>query len=338
MKLLVEWIRKRPLAAFFIICYSISWGLWLPIILSRSDISELLALVGVFGGPSLACIIVAGTSLQRSGSNHPTPFWKPFLGAWVVCTLVFSTYNLVTTPSAHPVVHVIFAGLAVIPAFVIASAFSGAAGVRRTLSSLTQPRGWWGWYLLALLIPLAIRLISVWVSNQLGWEFMSNPQLPTNLMNLTISVLVIFLYTLVYAGGLNEETGWTGFAFPRLLAKYNPLISTILIWILWILWHVPMHFAGYFNLSMHVLIGSFLGRFLVTWLFIRSSGGLLTAILLHTSVNVTSQFVPLTNASLLIDGLVAFLVVAEGKMWQRLPHSSPAVFTDEPSARLIMSF
>jgi len=331
VKNLIEWIRKWPLAAFFIICYSISWGLWLPIIiLSRSDISELLAIIGVLGGPSLACVIVASKSPQRFGPDRPTPFWKPFLGAWVVCALVFSTYNILTTPGAHPVVHVIFAGFAIIPAFVIASAFSGAAGVRRTLSSLTRPQGWWGWYLLALLLPLAIRLISVWVSNQLGWEFMSNPQPPTDLLNLTISVLVIFVYTLIYAGGLNEETGWTGFAVPRLLARYNPLVSTILIWILWMLWHVPMHFAGYFDLSMHVLIGSFFGRFLITWLFIRSGGGLLTAILLHTSVNVISQFVTLTNASLLIDGLVAFIVVAEGKMWQRLPQSSPAVFNDEP--------
>jgi len=37
-------------------------------------------------------------------------------------------------------------------------------------------------------------------------------------------------------------------------------------------------------------------------------GGMLSAMLLHASVNVTSQFVPLTNASLLVGGIVAILV------------------------------
>jgi hypothetical protein len=82
-------------------------------------------------------------------------------------------------------------------------------------------------------------------------------------------------------------------------------VSTLVIWALWMLWHVPMHLSGYFELSGHVLMGSFFGRLLLTWLFIRSKGGVLTATLLHTSVNVTSQFVSLTNASLLLDLLVA---------------------------------
>ena len=91
-------------------------------------------------------------------------------------------------------------------------------------------------------------------------------------------------------------------------------MSTLIVWALWMLWHVPMHLSGYFNLSAHVLIGSFFGRFLLTWLFIRSSGQWLTALLLHTSVNVTSQFVPLTNASFLVDASIALLVVVSGRM------------------------
>lgn len=183
--------------------------------------------------------------------------------------------------------------------------------------------------MLAAALPLALRLASVWLSSRLGWELTSDPRPAAQPLALAGSVLVIFLYTLLCAGGLNEETGWTGFALPRLLAKHNPLVSTIVVWILWMLWHVPLHFAGYFSLSMHVLVGSFLGRFLLTWLFIRSSGGLLTAMLLHASVNVTSQFVPLTNASLLIDSLVALAVVIGGKMWRRVPQRSPAILAGE---------
>jgi membrane protease YdiL (CAAX protease family) len=332
MKFPIKWIRRSPVIAFYIICFAISWGLWLPFILSRGDIAELLAVVGLFGGPAVACVIVARSSPPSNTVDRLAPLWLSFFGSWIVCALILGLYQFVTSSVTSIAAYVIFAILALIPAFVIASAFSGAPGVRRTLSSLARPRGGFGWYLLAVLFPVTLYGVSVWVSEMLGWPFMSSPQPSSSLSQLAGSVLVISFYTLVYAGGLNEETGWTGFALPRLLARFNPIVSTVLVWILWMLWHVPLHMSGDFNLSPHVLIGSFFGRFLLTWLFIRTSGGILSAMLLHASVNVTSQFVPLTNASLLVFGIVAILVIVEGRMWRKLPQGSPAAFVEESIA------
>jgi membrane protease YdiL (CAAX protease family) len=64
---------------------------------------------------------------------------------------------------------------------------------------------------------------------------MTHPQPPAGLAQLAGSVLMIFLYTLVYAGGLNEEIGWTGFALPRMLSRFSPLVSTIFVRGLWML-------------------------------------------------------------------------------------------------------
>ena len=321
MRQLTEWINKQPLTAFFIICYAISWGSWLPFLISGNQILEILVIVGLFG-PPLACIIIETKSTQKTNQQHKTPFWKPFLGSWIISIIARSAFTQMTTPDAPTIVYIIFGVLAIIPAYIIASAYSGAPNLRKTLSSLTHLTGWRGWYVFALLMPLLFRLLSVWVSNLLGWELLSDPRISSNIVELAGTVLVTFLYTVFYAGGLNEETGWTGLALPRLMERFSPITSTIILWALWMLWHVPVHLAGYFNLNLHVLIGSFLGRFLLTWLFMKSKGGLLTAILLHTSVNVTSQFVPLTNASLLIDAIVALIVIIEGKMWKRLPKTA----------------
>ena len=325
------WIRRKPVAAFYIICFAISWGLWLPVLLSRTDLTELIGVVGVFG-PALACVIVSRVSSSPTGAPRPMPFWLPFIPGWILSTLAFFVYSGAAEGSSWPIVLVILAVLALVPTYILASAVSGPPGVRRTLSSIWRPRGWWGWYVLAVALPVVFRLVSVWLSKQIGWELLSDPQIPSDPAELGGSILVVFLYTLFYAGGLNEETGWTGLALPGLQAKFSPLVSTIILWALWMLWHVPMHFAGLFNLSAHVLIGSLFGRFLLTWLFIRSSGGVLTAILMHTSVNVTSQFVPLTNASILVDAVVALLVIFGGKMWRKLPEESSAVLAGEPLA------
>ncbi|MHC4560733.1 MAG: CPBP family intramembrane glutamic endopeptidase, partial [Planctomycetota bacterium] len=324
MQILGERIRKRPIRAFYIICYAISWSLWLPLILSGSQIAELFAAIGVYGGPGIACIIVARISPPSTRLGRSAHFRLAFLIAWIVCTIIFFAYQRVSSPEKAPLAAIIvFAIFALVPAYIIASAFSRSSGVRRTLSSLVRPRGGWYWYLVALLLPLAIALISVWVSKLLGWRLLSEPERPSSLLQLAASILIIFLYTFIYAGGLNEETGWTGFAIPRFLARYNPLVATIIVWGLWMLWHVPMHFSGYFNLSLHVLVGSFFGRFLMTWLFIRTKGGILSAMLLHVSVNVTSQFIPITNASLLVGAIIATLLIFAARMWHKLPQASP---------------
>jgi membrane protease YdiL (CAAX protease family) len=265
--------------------------------------------------------------------GRPAPFRLCFLGAWIACTFIFFAYQRMTSPEETPLAAmVVFAVFALIPAFIIASAFSRSSGVRRTLSSLVRPRGGWYWYLVALLLPVVLALVSLWVSKLLGWELLGDRERPSSLLQLAGSVLIIFLFTLVYAGGLNEETGWTGFALPRFLASHNPLVATMIVWGLWMLWHVPMHFSGHFDLSLHVLVGSFFGRFLMTWLFIRTSGGILSGMFLHVSVNVTSQFVPLTYASLPVGAIVAVIAIVGGRMWQKLPQCSPATFTTESMA------
>lgn len=95
-------------------------------------------------------------------------------------------------------------------------------------------------------------------------------------------------------------------------------------WFFWILWHVPLDLAGMYDLSPHVLVGTFFARFVFTWLYIRSCGGLLTAILFHASANVAGQFIPVTNASLWVEGALALVMVIGARMWQRLPADSPA--------------
>jgi uncharacterized protein len=318
MKLLMEWMRKKTVLSFYVLCYAISLGLWLPLIVLHNRIFELLIVVGLFG-PALACVWVARfTPAQTQVARAGQP-WIPFTLAWGASTLILALNSRAAASGASPVVFVIFAALALVPAFVISSAFNGPLGVRVTLSSMVRPSGWWGWYLLALLLPPATRLFSLALSQSMGWELLTRPALPAGPLNLAGSVPTIFLYTLLYAGGLNEEVGWTGMALPRLQVSQSPLIATLIVWFFWMVWHVPLHLAGMYNLSPHVLVGTFFARFIFTWLYIRSSGGLLTAILFHTSANVASQFIPVTNASLVVEGALALAIVIGARMWQKLP-------------------
>jgi hypothetical protein len=75
----------------------------------------------------------------------------------------------------------------------------------------------------------------------------------------------------------------------------------MLLWALWITWHLPIHFSGHWNadtLSFQVaLVSTFLARFLFTWLYLRTEGGLWSALLFHSSANVAYAVIPATWAA-----------------------------------------
>ena len=60
VKLIIEWIRKKPIVAFFVITFAITWGLGFSYIAVLKHKVELLAFLASIAtcGPALAGILV----------------------------------------------------------------------------------------------------------------------------------------------------------------------------------------------------------------------------------------------------------------------------------------
>ncbi len=83
-----------------------------------------------------------------------------------------------------------------------------------------------------------------------------------------------FLFVLVLGGAL-EEPGWRGFGLPVLLDKHPPWRATLLLGLVWGVWHVPVYGPAGF------VVPAILAFFYTTlWLATRSVG---LCILLHAS-------------------------------------------------------
>jgi membrane protease YdiL (CAAX protease family) len=76
--------------------------------------------------------------------------------------------------------------------------------------------------------------------------------------------------------GLLEEIGWTGFAFPRKSSRHNPLGASILLGLLWSLWHLPVvnylgtatpHGAYWFPFFLVFAFAMTAMRVLISWAF-----------------------------------------------------------------------
>jgi membrane protease YdiL (CAAX protease family) len=103
--------------------------------------------------------------------------------------------------------------------------------------------------------------------------------------------LVMWIWVGSISYGIFEEIGWRGYALPKLQEKYNPLMSTIILFAGWGFWHTPMFFYR-FNLDILFgwLYGLFLGAIILTFIYNSSGGSTFTAILFHTSNNICWLF------------------------------------------------
>ena len=88
-------------------------------------------------------------------------------------------------------------------------------------------------------------------------------------------------------GPLNEEPGWRGFALPRLQARWGAVAASVILGLVWTLWHVPL-FLLHGWLSVPIWAFAVLLVCLsvsMTWVTNWSRGSVLPAIGMHAVFN-----------------------------------------------------
>ena len=120
-------------------------------------------------------------------------------------------------------------------------------------------------------------------------------------------------------GPLGEELGWRGFALPRMLERWRPLTASLILGLIWGIWHLPAFFIAGLPQNHMALPVFFLGTISLsvadTWLFLRARGNLLPPILVHLITNHYSGLLRISfQVSVAGAALVAAAVVLLGGM------------------------
>ena len=196
-------------------------------------------------------------------------------------------------------------------AIIVAALTAGRAGLRRLLGSLGQWRVGIQWYLFILLFPAGIWLAGRLLDTFLGRSY----ELESVLSRLGPQYVMMLPFFAIFAlpSALGEEIGWRGFALPRLQARYSALVSTIILGVLWALWHIP-HNLGQGQTGIPLLMGllSLIPiAVLFTWVYNGTKGSLLVAWLFHAAQIITGYLLaPLpTYTDDVFLWLVAIVVV-----------------------------
>lgn len=204
-------------------------------------------------------------------------------------------------------------------ALILTAAWNGKQGIVDLLKKYTIWRVDFRWYVLIMLglpaVGLAAALLAGTFSTSLvgNWNSGSFPR------------LLALLFSLIITGALGEEIGWRGFALPRLLQKWSPLVSSLILGALWGLWHLPGFLASgtpQSGLSLPAFIlGAIALSVIVTWIYLHSRGSLLLAALVHFMANfaLNGLGAPLTMYSLLLSLLILILITSQARVWFARP-------------------
>jgi membrane protease YdiL (CAAX protease family) len=298
--------------------------------------------------------------------DHPLVafFVLAFLGGWLVLlpTVLFeSGFGLIPIDIPAPAVMLSFIPAAMagpaLGAFVVTRMVEGKQGTRQLLRRrILRWRVGVQWYLIAVFgVPPVYFLAASLVLGTAplealieDWPFLFTSYLP--------KVVMVFLIVSLW-----EEIGWMGFALPRLQEKYGPLMASVVLGVLWALWHLPAYFNStqvvadkvglgeldrlLYLLPPLILLATFT-RIVMTWLFNVAMGSVIVVTLFHAAFNVSNNelvtaFMPQMKSMFAnnewiypVLGVLALLLIVftKGRLSYKAEHTAPP--QDAPSSKV----
>ena len=187
----------------------------------------------------------------------------------------------------------------------VAAATGGWPAVRDLARRVTRWRVELRWYAVALGLPWLLALTGTGLLLAIGGSAQFGAVMSSG-EALSYFLIGIPLFT------LTEELAWRGFALPRLQAVLPALPASLLLGVIWALWHIPTFLlpsqavsaVPYVGFALFVLAQSVL----TTWLFNRTGGSVLLAGLFHAA----SDAVYAGSGAIGGDGRLFWLVTALG--------------------------
>jgi uncharacterized protein len=198
----------------------------------------------------------------------------------------------------------------------------GKEGVAALLKRFLIWRVGWKWYLVAILLMPSMQVASVLLTSlvrqtPIDFSTVYAYKIFGPSVNLMALIVPFFLFDAIANG---EEIAWRGYVLPRLQAKHSALVSSLIVGLIWGVWHLPKYLSHWNTVSfLFFMLGILARAVLYTWLYNNTKGSLLLTTLFHASGNTGGILLPLAITAtgrnllasivqLLIEGIVALII------------------------------
>jgi membrane protease YdiL (CAAX protease family) len=212
-----------------------------------------------------------------------------FLISW---TCFFAAAALATagappTTGVAGVVYIVGVFAPALVALALTTFESGDEGARALVGAVARVPSRVRWYLFALGYMAGAKLAAAAACRLVSGVWPPFGDTPWYLL-----ILAIPVSTPVQAG---EEIGWRGYALSRLTERLGLAPASVVVGVLWALWHLPFFFIGGVDKTgqsfLVYLLACTAMSVAMAWLYWRT-GSLFMTMLMHAAINNTSEIVP----------------------------------------------
>jgi uncharacterized protein len=179
------------------------------------------------------------------------------------------------------------------------------------------------WYLVIFLFVPVLHLLSALLDCVLGGGGTTWGEAALGMVSNPLSLITTILFACIIP--IIEELGWRGYVLDRLQERRSALVSSLILGVLWSLWHLPMFFIegsyqaglGIGTLTFWIFFLSIVPlTFVITWIYNHTERSTLSAILFHSMVNFTGEMITLSkNADTIYSSSWFVVAIAITVIW-----------------------
>lgn len=326
----------HPVIFFITGTYLWTWGFWIPalhLIESPQGLKLALFLIGGFG-PALAGVLTLrlSTGPREDGAMRYSGF---LIGAVLAGAAVAiyradllgvaaaSASGILVFPNDSPLyVYGLMGVVVALSGFVFASPQSRNVPLRNHFAGLVPDKR-----TLILAVPVLLFFPVLLVSSNaladvLGMSY-EQPQYLRQAVSLWLPLMFVKMFTVAMLTGGNEEHGWRGVLLPLMQRSRSPLVATLIIVMVWELWHLPLVLTGVYGDGhpMIILAMRFLSTglvaFLLTTIYNGTRGSIFLCILFHACLNSQINLFQGSVLGSVVGLLLVILLIFIHRMWRQ---------------------
>ncbi len=235
-----------------------------------------------------------GTLGKREGlvRRHPVAiyFALTFTISWLGALAVAAPYLIRGRPIPKVTGILMFPAMLLGPSIagiVLTKIADGRSGLRDLFSRMFLMRLPVRWYAALLIPPILVKAVLLFLET-----FVSTAYTPNRFF-----VGILF----GIPAGLLEEIGWMGYAFPKMRSESNGLAPSMLLGLLWAIWHVPVidhlgtavpHGVYWLPFFLAFALAMTAMRVLIAWVYTNTKSVLLPQLMHISSTGFLVVFSP----------------------------------------------
>ncbi len=234
---------------------------------------------------------------------------------WIPAAVIFmntnSTEDLTTSPLFIALQTMGAAGPSIVAYFFVRK-FHGKQATKSIVDRYKIWRVNKKWYFASIFLIVFISLFSLLIHHLfLESPFVEGHPLYDMFGDLRWAVLLVLpviFVAQIFSSPLLEEFGWRGYAQPLLQKKMSVLSSSVIIGLIWGVWHLPLILA--YDQSIFVsVISTICHSIIIGWILNSTRGSMLMVLLFHASLNVGLNILAPGHDDLILLGLTVLVTV-----------------------------